>query len=118
MKFAEFDDFCAIELLLKTLCVGICGSDVHIYLERHRPVSSPRIIGHENTAVVEKVGQEVKGFRVGDHVAVEPRVACMKCEECRLGYTNHCTSFNSGEVKGRRGYMRKYFVHPASSCHK
>jgi len=46
----------------------ICGTDLHI-LKGDVPTCSPgRILGHEGTGVVEKVGAGVATFRAGDHV--------------------------------------------------
>ena len=81
------------EALVKVMCVGICGSDVHYYehgkIGRYE-VKQPLILGHELAGVVAEVGEAVKHIRVGDRVAVEPGVACGRCEYCKSGRYNLC----------------------------
>ena len=49
--------------------VGICGSDVHYWHEgrigNRFVVTAPMLLGHECSAVVSKVGQDVKHLKVG-----------------------------------------------------
>ncbi|MFC0396252.1 NAD(P)-dependent alcohol dehydrogenase [Paenibacillus mendelii] len=81
------------EALVKVMCIGICGSDVHYYehgkIGRYE-VKEPLILGHELAGVVAEVGEAVKHLRVGDRVAVEPGVACGRCEYCKGGRYNLC----------------------------
>lgn len=78
---------------------GICGSDLHVYLEgwglptHPHPITGktvPITLGHEFSGEVVKVGSEVTDFRVGDAIAVEPLIACGVCENCRAGNYNFC----------------------------
>ena len=52
---------------------GICGTDIHIYhgVMDHR-VRIPQVIGHEMSGRIAEIGKGVKGFGVGDTVAVRP----------------------------------------------
>ena len=45
------------EALLKVMASGICGSDV---LEWYRVPKAPRVLGHEATGVISKVGSKVR----------------------------------------------------------
>ena len=49
--------------------VGICGSDVHYWHEgrigNRFVVTAPMLLGHECSAVVSKVGQDVKHLKIG-----------------------------------------------------
>lgn len=81
------------EALIKVHCIGVCGSDVHYY-EHGRigryVVEEPIILGHELAGEVVKVGKHVKDISVGDRVAVEPGVACGRCDYCKKGRYNLC----------------------------
>src|ERR1700722_18437730 len=84
----------AEELLVKVAACGICGSDLHISLwelggERAVP-SMPAVIGHEPAGEVVEVGKCVTGFKVGDHVALDPFGPCGRCPACTSGRFNFC----------------------------
>lgn len=92
------------EVILKSLSVGICGSDVHVsdLLHIDLPhvlpdvilsptrdtkywchggigdfiVKSPMILGHETSAEVHEVGEGVRDLKAGDIVAIEPGICC------------------------------------------
>ena len=82
------------------------------------------ISGHEASAVVIAVGQNVTHLKVGDRVAVEPGVSCMKCKECFRGQYNLCpkvtyhASPSPFDGSAIHGSLRRYFNHPAAYCHK
>lgn len=87
------------EVQLKVKYCGICGSDLHAYLEgwglptQPYPLTGktvPITLGHEFSGKVVKVGKDVDTLKVGDDVAVEPLIACGKCENCRKGDYNFC----------------------------
>ncbi len=82
------------ELLVKVAACGICGSDLHIYeweLGAERAVQSlPAVLGHEPAGEVVEVGPRVSGFKVGDHVALDPFGQCGRCAHCTAGRYNFC----------------------------
>lgn len=81
------------EVLVKSLYAGICGTDLHIYRgEFHNRVKFPAIQGHEFGGVIVEVGKDVKGYKVGDRVAVDPIISCHACPACLEGHINACTS--------------------------
>ncbi|CAM4156886.1 NAD(P)-dependent alcohol dehydrogenase [Paenibacillus alkaliterrae] len=81
------------EALVQVHCIGICGSDVHYYehgrIGRYE-VKQPIILGHELAGTVVQVGTDVTNVAAGDRVAVEPGVACGRCEYCKGGRYNLC----------------------------
>ncbi len=86
----EIDDD---EVLVRVKAVGICGSDVNYYKTGGTGafrVKEPMILGHECAGEVVKVGSAVKRLKVGDRVAVEPGVPCLKCRHCLSGRYNLC----------------------------
>jgi len=77
------------EVLIQLSSVGICGSDVHLY-KGDRLLSKPTILGHEGFGNIIEIGNEVKGFSLGDRVVIEPNVACGICRYCQRGRGNIC----------------------------
>jgi (R,R)-butanediol dehydrogenase/meso-butanediol dehydrogenase/diacetyl reductase len=77
------------EVLVKVQYAGICGSDIHAYLN---PARTPEgtVMGHECSGVVEKIGDGVEGFKPGERVAVKPLAPCRECSQCRQGRENAC----------------------------
>jgi L-idonate 5-dehydrogenase len=73
---------------------GICGSDLHYYLDggfgRIR-LREPMILGHEVAGRVESVGAEVTRVVPGDRVAIDPSRPCGRCRYCLEGRAQHCT---------------------------
>ena len=78
------------KVLLKNLYLGVCASDQQIYHGRHKYMKFPLVMGHEVSAVVEKVGAKVTDFKPGDRVVLQPQVVCGKCYPCSVGRFNVC----------------------------
>ncbi|GAB4540681.1 MAG: sorbitol dehydrogenase [Anaerolineae bacterium] len=107
------------EVLLKVARVGVCGSDVHYYLEGrigHQIVTAPLVIGHEFAAWVAGLGDGVEGLQVGDLVAVEPGIPCGECESCQQGHPNLCPDVRFCGTPPVDGVFREYTVMPAENC--
>ena len=80
------------DAVVKISKTTICGTDLHI-LKGDVPTCRPgRILGHEGTGIVEKVGAGVTTFRPGDRVLISCISACGRCEYCRRGMYSHCTT--------------------------
>jgi S-(hydroxymethyl)glutathione dehydrogenase/alcohol dehydrogenase len=77
------------EVVVKTSAAGVCHSDLH-FIEGLYPISTPVILGHESSGVVEEVGAGVKHVVPGDHVITCLSVFCGHCEHCLSGYPNRC----------------------------
>lgn len=72
---------------------GICGSDLHYF--QHGGfgavrIKEPMVLGHEVSGVVDALGSEVSGFRVGQRIAISPSRPCGVCRYCQQGLHNHC----------------------------
>ena len=59
------------DVLIRTAYSAICGSDMHLYHNRHPFVKAPSTIGHELSGTVAAVGQDVSSVQVGDAVVPE-----------------------------------------------
>jgi len=79
------------EALVRVAVAGLCGTDYSIF-SGGRPVTYPRVMGHEFVGRVETVGTGVTTPRVGDRVAIEPNYSCGVCPLCREGNSNLCMS--------------------------
>lgn len=80
----------ANDLLVRIKACAICGSDVHgIDGSTGRRVP-PIVMGHEAAGVVERVGENVTRFQVGDRVTFDSTIFCGKCASCQQGRVNLC----------------------------
>lgn len=109
----------ADEVLIRTKAVGICGSDLHIY-QGHRPdIQLPRVMGHEISGEIVKVGKNVgraKDLREGDKVVVDPVVYCGECYACRRGKNHLCTTVKCLGCQVDGGFT-EYFGSPAKNVY-
>ncbi len=91
------------EVLVKVQYCGVCGSDLHRYREGARLG-----IGHEFSGDIVEIGSDVKGWQVGDRVAVEPHRFCGECAWCRRGdEIGLCEKF-FGWIEQYQGAFRTY----------
>lgn len=105
------------EVLVRVFRAGICGSDMHILHGSNPFAVYPRVIGHEFAGVVAAVGTGVNGVAEGDHVVVDPVVACGHCYPCRVGRSNVCANLQVIGVH-RDGGFRDYVAVPAANVVK
>ncbi|MBC8570755.1 NAD(P)-dependent alcohol dehydrogenase [Zongyangia hominis] len=107
------------EVLVKVMAVGVCGSDVHFFSEGHIGddyVQYPHILGHEGAGIVEAVGKNVTKFQPGDHVAVEPGIACGFCPACKAGKYNLCEKMQFMSGPPVWGCLRQYLTIREDFC--
>ena len=77
------------EVLLKIEWAGICDTDYHIYEGLHPFLNYPRAIGRELSATVVETPASSR-FQIGQHVVINPYVACGICHACKIGKPNCC----------------------------
>ncbi|MGB9842590.1 MAG: zinc-dependent dehydrogenase [Candidatus Bathyarchaeales archaeon] len=80
------------EILVKVMACGICGSDV---TEWYRVPKAPKVLGHEATGIIEKVGAKVTGHSIGERVFVSHHVPCGKCHYCLRGHHTACETLHT-----------------------
>jgi len=78
------------DLIVKTTCTAICGSDMHVYHGRETGIDKGTAMGHEFTGEVVETGTGVTLFKKGDHVASPFTTSCGKCYFCKSGLTARC----------------------------
>lgn len=108
------------DLLIKIRKTAICGTDMHIYnwddwAQATIPV--PMVVGHEYVGEVVDIGQEVRGFEVGDRVSGEGHITCGHCRNCRAGRVHLCRN-TIGVGVNREGSFAEYLVIPAYNAFK
>jgi len=108
------------DLLIKIRKTAICGTDMHIYNWdewSQNTIPVPMVVGHEYVGEVVGMGQEVKGFEVGDRVSGEGHITCGHCRNCRAGRVHLCRN-TEGVGVNRPGAFAEYLVIPAFNAFK
>lgn len=108
------------DLLIKIRKTAICGTDVHIYKWDEwasNTIPTPMVVGHEYVGEVVDMGQEVRGFKVGDRVSGEGHITCGHCRNCRAGRVHLCRN-TTGVGVNREGAFAEYLVIPAFNAFK
>jgi L-iditol 2-dehydrogenase len=83
------------QVALDVAGVGICGTDLHIWLGEY-PSVPPVTMGHEVCGRVAEVGEGVDEGWLGTRVAVETYYStCGRCAHCRAGRPNMCAQRRS-----------------------
>lgn len=81
----------AKELLVKVAACGVCPTDIKKI--QYATLPPPRIFGHETAGTIVKIGARVRGFRVGDRVALHHHVPCLDCHFCRHRTFAQCEGY-------------------------
>ncbi len=115
---------------LKVAWCGICGTDLHEYLEgpifisapgHPHPLShenAPVTMGHEFSGTVEEVGEGVTDVEVGENVVVEPYFVCNECAPCKAGNYHLCTKMGFIGLAGGGGGLSEKVVVDRRWIHK
>ncbi|PMJ15331.1 L-threonine 3-dehydrogenase, partial [Vibrio splendidus] len=108
------------DLLIRIKKTAICGTDVHIYNWdewSQNTIPVPMVVGHEYVGEVVGIGQEVRGFEIGDRVSGEGHITCGHCRNCRGGRTHLCRN-TTGVGVNRTGAFSEFLVIPAFNAFK
>ena len=93
------------EVLVEIAECGICGSDLHMVLERYaRPGA---ILGHEWSGIVASAPSG-SGWSDGDRVVGNQSPGCGRCRPCRRGRPSVCLDRPSAAYLGYRGAFCRY----------
>ncbi|MCS7244148.1 MAG: alcohol dehydrogenase catalytic domain-containing protein [Candidatus Calescibacterium sp.] len=114
IDLTEPGDLLDYQVLVEIDAVSICGTDLHIYewdeWAKNR-IRIPRVIGHEGTGRILKVGKHVEGLTVGQRVSFESHIPCLRCYQCKTGKSHICSNLKLLGVD-IDGLFRKYVVVP------
>ncbi len=105
------------EVLIRIVAAGICHSDVH-YRDGVSAVGYlPITLGHEVAGEIEKIGEEVSDFKVGDRVCLNYMITCGKCQYCVQGTEQFC---EEGKMIGKDvdGGYAEYIAVPTRGVFK
>ena len=113
------------EVLIQVIFSGICGSEVHEYVEgplfipiEPHPLTgtkAPQTMGHEFGGRVVQRGAEVSELALNSLVTVNPTLACGKCSACRRKRPNLCEQLAYYGAIGNGGHA-EYAVVKAANC--
>jgi len=94
------------DVLLRVEACAVCSSDLSLMAKpwAGQPPYGSFIPGHEYAGTVVALGETVDEFKVGDRVAVEAHLGCMRCRNCRLGHYTACLNY------GRKGHRANGFT--------
>jgi len=107
------------EALIRVRAVGVCGSDVHYFVDGHIGATQapyPFVLGHEGAGEIAALGPGVEGPPVGTRVAIDPAIPCGRCEVCLEGNPNCCPDVRFPSTPPLPGMLSEWFVHPARLC--
>ncbi|KAJ7680691.1 putative NADP-dependent alcohol dehydrogenase C 2 [Mycena polygramma] len=101
------------QVLIKITHSGICGTDEHY---KHADM----VLGHEGVGKVEKIGDAVSQFKVGDIVGWGyTHKTCGRCEQCELGKDQYCPNRESyGASNFHQGSFGSHAIWDASFVFK
>ncbi len=83
------------EVIVDVLTAGVCHTDLHYKLGGIGN-DYPYLLGHESTAVVSQIGENVTNVVVGDRVILNWRAVCGQCRACAKGQAQYC--FNTANA--------------------
>lgn len=96
----ELDSFRADEILVRMLASGLCHTDL-VVKALGSPDGGGVVLGHEGAGVVEAIGADVDGVRVGEHVLLSFS-SCGTCEYCRASRPTYCLHFGALNMPSQR----------------
>src|SRR5882672_6815639 len=77
------------EVLVRVKACSVNHLDIHLR-RGVRKMSLPHIVGADVAGVVEAVGADVRGWKAGQKVLLQPGVSCGVCAMCVSGDDNLC----------------------------
>lgn len=102
----------ADEVILRVAACGLCGSELEAFKSHSPRRTPPLVMGHEFCGVVDELGADVRGLRVGQKVVSNALVPCGSCVRCERGDSHLC---GKRQIFGmnRQGAFAEYVNVPA-----
>ena len=97
------------EVLIKIEACGVCHSQLHSiegdWKEIGLPPTLPTVPGHEIVGRIEKIGDDVSKFKIGDRVGITPLMgSCLDCQYCNEGKEYLCENMEVTGESLKGGY--------------
>src|SRR5271156_2126300 len=108
------------DVMIRIKRTAICGTDIHIWKWdewAQKTIPVPMHVGHEYVGEIVEMGQEVRGFKLGDRVSGEGHITCGFCRNCRAGRRHLCRN-TVGVGVNREGAFAEFLVIPAFNAFK
>jgi threonine 3-dehydrogenase len=108
------------DVMIRITKTAICGTDIHIWKWdewAQKTIPVPMHVGHEYVGEIVELGQEVRGFAIGDRVSGEGHITCGFCRNCRAGRRHLCRN-TVGVGVNREGAFAEFLVIPAFNAFK
>ncbi len=94
------------DVLIRVEACAVCSSDVSLMAKPWpgQPPYGSFIPGHEYSGTIVALGETIDEFKIGDRVAVEAHLGCLRCRNCRLGNYTACLNY------GKKGHRANGFT--------
>ena len=103
------------EVRIKVQACGVCHSDVFVKEGLWPGIQYPRVPGHEVAGVIDEIGADVVGWKVGQRVGVGWHGGQDNtCLECRRGHFLYCRNPKVAGISYDGGYQQ-YMVAPVEA---
>jgi len=105
------------QIKVKIAYCGLCGTDPENLEGRFGLIppeayKQPRILGHEASGTIAEIGKSIKGYKVGQRVAMNFRSSCGACYYCQNKMEHFCR-----RGAGASGSFAEYAVYPESAVY-
>ncbi len=80
-----------VRIAMKTS--GLNHLDIWVSKGLPAPKSLPHTTGADGAGVVDKIGEGVSGFEIGDEIIIDPSMSCGECDNCRGDRIVYCAEF-------------------------
>lgn len=97
------------QMLIRTGASTLCTSDLNDIKTNPFHISLPVTLGHEGAGTVVQLGDDVKGFQIGDRVTTHPVHSCGNCSSCRDGNHHLCLNMEHFGIN-LPGTMAEYYL--------
>jgi alcohol dehydrogenase, propanol-preferring len=105
----------ATQVRVKVEACGICHSDAFTRSGAFPGMQLPRVPGHEVAGRIDKVGDKVNAWKVGDRVGIGWHGGhCFECAACRRGLFINCEKAQITGISFDGGYA-EYLVAPQAA---
>jgi len=107
------------EVVVKVMCAGLCRTDLYV-AEGRLASERPRILGHEGSGIVFRLGEEVPQDFLSARVSFFPWLGCGQCSYCRADQDRLYYLCPGRRFLGRHlnGCFSQYLVVPYDRCHR